>query len=512
MRQKTFAILPFFLMATFGWCQQGTITTTVAAPGQTGLSAADFSVTVNGKVATVTAPPAAATAPAVKADDLTSVPPEAISSPTIFVFDVMETRVLDERDMRKIVLHYMEAASARKESVGLVLLTENGLKMVHDYRTGSAVLAAALDAVNGKGSTPVPGADRVLAEETRRLTDFARGGDANATPQSTNLRTNIEGPILMMRDIAAALQGVPGRKAIVWITNGVPFEILENDHSVTSHFESSSGPAVAGMRVSTTKRYMTDDQVKKMQPDWHAALDNLFESGTAVYPVEARGAFSAAPGGILTSTMEALAHMTGGRANYGSNDPAPFFASIATENANAYPISFAFDAGKGDWEKLAVSSSHSPKVIAAAGFFPPAQATPEETVKRVLGQGLNSPMSYSALPFNLTLGDQTASGPKKTVKFSVFFSPHAGVADMKAGEVSITIAAVALTANGAHAGSMSAAAGGKLPPEALQQISEMGVNLSKTIDLAPGDYTLRVVVRDNLTGRVGSVNAPLKVQ
>jgi hypothetical protein len=366
--------------------------------------------------------------------------------------------------------------------------------------------------VNGKGSTVIPGADRVLAEETRRLMDFAKGADANPTPQNAPLRTDIEGPILMMRDIGASLIGVPGRKGIVWITNGVPFEILENDHSVTSHFERNNGPRVAGMQVNTTKRYLNDDQVKKLQPNWHAALDNLFESGTAVYPVEARGAFSLPPGGVTTSTMEELAHMTGGRASYGSNDPAPFFASIAVENANSYSINFAYDAGKGDWEKLAVTSSHAPKVLAAAGFFPPDKSTPDETVKHVLSQALNSPMSYTALPFNLTLGDQTANGAKKTVKFAVFFSPHAGVADMKAGEVSITIAAVALTANGVHAGSMSAAAGGKLPPEALQQISEMGVNLSKTIDLAPGDYTLRVVVRDNLTGRVGSVNAPLKVQ
>jgi fibronectin type 3 domain-containing protein len=32
------------------------------------------------------------------------------------------------------------------------------------------------------------------------------------------------------------------------------------------------------------------------------------------------------------------------------------------------------------------------------------------------------------------------------------------------------------------------------------------------LDLAPGEYTIRFVVRDDLSGRTGSVAAPLKVE
>jgi hypothetical protein len=49
-------------------------------------------------------------------------------------------------------------------------------------------------------------------------------------------------------------------------------------------------------------------------------------------------------------------------------------------------------------------------------------------------------------------------------------------------------------------------------PELLAKIREKGIGYRAALDLAPGEYTVRFVVRDNLTGRVGSVAAPLKVE
>lgn len=510
--QKRITIALLALCLTLPALAQNKINLTVATPGQPNLAAGDFSVNVNGKAATVSPAPDFKVPVAAKADDLTSEPAETVTSPIIFVFDVMETRALDERDLRKIVLRYMADAATHKQAVGLVVMKADGIKVVHDYRVGSAVLAAAMAAVNGQTPVPVPGAERVVAEETRRLVDFAKGLDANPTPQNQLLHVNIDTPIVMMDDIAAAMKGVPGRKAIVWVTNGVPFEILDNDHSVTSHQENNLGAAVNGERVGGLKRILSDSEIKKLQPEWQMALNDLAQSGTGVYAVEARGASGVAGGILFTSTMDSLAHMTGGRAAYGTNDPAPFFGSIANENAVTNALTVNYEPVKTEWQKLAVSSPKSAKVLAPIGFFPTPSTPADEARKRAVTQALNSPMSFVALPFELKLGEQTANGAKKTVKFSVFLPPDSAIADAKAGEVNIDVVAAALNPNGSHAGFMSTGAGGKLPPEAIQQISQNGVNLGKSIDVPPGQYTLRVVVRDNLTGRIGTVNADLKVQ
>jgi hypothetical protein len=51
-----------------------------------------------------------------------------------------------------------------------------------------------------------------------------------------------------------------------------------------------------------------------------------------------------------------------------------------------------------------------------------------------------------------------------------------------------------------------------LTPDRLAAIRQKGVAYNGALDLAPGEYTVRLVVRDNGSGRVGSVDAPLKVE
>jgi fibronectin type 3 domain-containing protein len=51
-----------------------------------------------------------------------------------------------------------------------------------------------------------------------------------------------------------------------------------------------------------------------------------------------------------------------------------------------------------------------------------------------------------------------------------------------------------------------------LSAEKMPAIRQNGVSFKGSLDLAPGEYTVRFVVRDNLSGRIGSVAAPLRVE
>ena len=38
-----------------------------------------------------------------------------------------------------------------------------------------------------------------------------------------------------------------------------------------------------------------------------------------------------------------------------------------------------------------------------------------------------------------------------------------------------------------------------------------GIDMKNALELGPGQYAIRIVIRDNVTGKVGSVTAPLTV-
>ena len=50
-----------------------------------------------------------------------------------------------------------------------------------------------------------------------------------------------------------------------------------------------------------------------------------------------------------------------------------------------------------------------------------------------------------------------------------------------------------------------------LKPESVAKIFAGGLVYRSSFDVAPGEYTGRFVVRDRLSGQVGSVSAPIKI-
>jgi len=59
---------------------------------------------------------------------------------------------------------------------------------------------------------------------------------------------------------------------------------------------------------------------------------------------------------------------------------------------------------------------------------------------------------------------------------------------------------------------MNEGAGGKFPPDAVAQIKQLGFQLKRSFEVSPGECTVRFLVRDNQSGRVGDVIFPLSVK
>ncbi|MDT8068392.1 MAG: hypothetical protein ROO76_09540 [Terriglobia bacterium] len=91
-------------------------------------------------------------------------------------------------------------------------------------------------------------------------------------------------------------------------------------------------------------------------------------------------------------------------------------------------------------------------------------------------------------------------------------APAANVVDLEQRKLNLEFLAIARARDGKVAGQVVQRIKKDLSPEAVATIQQSGIDYKNTLDLPPGEYLVRIVVRDNNTGRTGAVNSFLKVE
>jgi VWFA-related protein len=444
--------------------------------------------------------------------------PDVSESGAIFVvLDTIHTRYLDERDIREMILKFMARAAQSKHAVTLAILSDKGITVYHDYRSGPDVLLAALikAGLGGmKGATPPAGGnDALVTAESARLVAFSKGDLSNATPQLQLLRSNPQMPMMMFEDVGHAAYGLPGRKALVWVTNAIPFDIDPKTFNFVSPKETNRGAAVNGVAVGGSKDVLSGDQVKKILPVWRASMRALFDGGVALYPVEARNSFSAASGALMQGRMKLLAEVTGGKAFYGTNDPFPEILQISNGNAGGYVLEFAGGSNANpEFHRVQVTLNRPGLALNAPEGYFPHEGNPKSHTSEEVGLALQSPLAYTGIPFTVAFTGNTDVAGKKKVNMVISLAGDTGVLNEATRSVDLTLVAIARDAKDTTVGKLNEGAGGQFPPAAIAQIKELGFQLKRSIEVPAGDLTIHFVIRDNQTGRVGSLIVPLKVQ
>src|SRR5208337_851411 len=149
-------------------------------------------------------------------------------------------------------------------------------------------------------------------------------------------------------------------------------------------------------------------------------------------------------------------------------------------------------------------------------FVTNATVDPENSRNSDISSALQSPMDFTSLAL-VAQWDKIEAGKeqgKKHVNYEIHLAPDAALIDVADNNhVVMDFAALAKTPEGKPVDHpMGKKIDGHLPPEKLPGIRQQGLAYHGALDLAPGEYTVRFVVRDGLSGRTGSVAAPLKVE
>jgi VWFA-related protein len=411
------------------------------------------------------------------------------------------------------------------------------VRVVHDFTTDPRVLVAALHKVKGDPSEFVDSTERLETLDGAATPEGRRGWDdpravqceadmidsmmkeAELNFQSFQQRLAITYTLQAMQQVAQALAGLPGRKSLIWAGGGFPFSVSDNT-----------------MQLAPAGRDSLSDVLPMYEHTWQL----LNDAQITIYPVDANGLQSSdlAGGGArrpgvryarsntnwrqmdTQATLTTFASMTGGRAYFNSNDLVKGFREAVQDSAEYYMIGYYLDRSnpKRGWRKLAVKVKRDHvNVRARSGFFvTDSTSNPESSRESDISLALQSPLDYTGLSLVARWGSVEASKEpsKKRVHFMMNLAANPALIDLADNNhIALELVALAKTSEGKQ---VDHPVGQKVDlhptAEHLSTIREKGIAYLGTLDVGPGEYTVRFVVRDNLSGRIGSVLAPLKVE
>lgn len=451
----------------------------------------------------------------------------------IFAFDSINTPYLDQTTGRKMLLKTMAERLGADQVGSLVLMTPTGLRVIQEFTADKQTVMAALRRLNGR----IPFSASLESSGMQTQQDLLEQGAA-ADVQAEQMLAFLEyaqsqiellqreaaarATMQCFQQIAQMVAGVPGRKSLIWATGGFPYDL--------------NNPQEFGVRGM----FQLYEQTFKL----------LSDSQVAVYPVDVRGLVNdlggmAASnpstfgrGGMRTpqrttrmalhfatlGTFREVADRTGGRAFYNRNDLDAAFEAAVNDGSRYYLLGYYSKPPErkqkpdARWRKIEVKTRKGLETRARAGYF--SSPTGSDDAQDGLSTAAASLIEFTAVPFAVAwTGTQAAKDSprlpdnKKRIGFKLEIV-RGGVALESAADKSrarFDVFAVGRDREGRPADELAQHVDIELKPDKVREFLSQTVTYTNQLELGPGEYRVKFIVRDSVSGRIGTVTAPLTV-
>lgn len=462
------------------------------------------------------------------------------SAATVILFDSLNTRGLDtllyaQRELLKFLqtLH-------PGDPVALYLLAGPQVRVIHDFTDDMNSLVDAARRSSGKMSTRGPGAYTGFGlGQVGAMGDFL--GASRLDQRALDARMRLEDSLNAIESIANHLEGIPGRKNLVWISAGVPLtsglniesfvaaESFGTDHELknnSARMKRLTGilnRADVAVYPIDPRGLMTDfaspeDSSDRPQtlPRWQInGHPNIALAEVAVaQPVSAYPFFEtvSARNSPRWASMDLFADQTGGRAFYNANDIGGSIRRAMDDAKVTYVLGFYPE--EADWDgkyhKLYVRVRRSGVELRARRGYWAAGARDETEPQREQSLQLAAASPLEATAVGVTLNAQSNPLPEGLNEVVIKVEPRDLHFSESGGRWSadLDMLFVQLTQDGRSLGGEKDTVQCRFKPETYARAMEQGIFLPRQVFLKPGGSRLRVVVRDATTGAVGSVSVP----
>ncbi len=296
--------------------------------------------------------------------------------------------------------------------------------------------------------------------------------------------------------IANYLAQFPGRKNLIWVSSSFPIQI------------GLDSPRQPGD---------TRDQIHFM-PQLEQAYRALNNADLAVYPVDARGLTTAAPGAMdwngfysTQGVMQELASNTGGQAFMNTNDLARVMQAAVDDSDANYTIGFYPQNinWNGKYHTLTVKVDRPGVHLRyRRGYFATRETSHNEVQESAaLNRAIFDPLDSTAIGLRISIL-KFVHVPSGKVLLGIDMDADS-MSFQGGGNADLSVALVQLNALGTalHTGGYDMKL--RVAPGGVPRLKQAGLKVAKWVDLVDGAETLVLVVRDPSTGRIGSVRVPL---
>lgn len=479
---------------------------------------------------------------------------------TILLLDSLNTTVQNQAFARGKMLQYVNTQLKPGQRMAVFGLTSHLIKL-QDFTSDPAQLRAAIEnfapvslAATAKS---VPGAVRgspalATTETTRGTTAQLSTTSASATMNlqafetdqaATALQARIEDTLEALRQIARATGGHAGRKNLLWVSSGFPFTLVPEDPEQSSLSDRVGDPTAPpptpnqGNVDTLGANLMTNytEQIRRV-----SAL--LSDAQTAIYPVDARGLMGsplvdASSSGLNSSGMVTygqeygrsvirstesitssqqnmgdLARQTGGRAFINRNDIDNAVAIASQEGTSSYTIGYYPQNKKWDGGyhrvKLKVSRP-GVQLRYRAGYF---AIDPGKTKASEQDSAVNNAIHSNAAEATMVMFDAKAGEVEGKTRVQFLVDPKSiSAEDVEGGKkhLSLNFYVSAFSPDGKLVKNDGKVVDATLEADQFAQVQKMGLLMPLDMSLGKGDYQLRLAVRDNRTGFIGTLGIPI---
>ena len=362
--------------------------------------------------------------------------------------------------------------------------------------TEDALSCTIVQNTNSQSNGPTPGqieAARALAE-----------GEALRIAEQGEQET--EAVFRRLREIMARMAALPGQRNIVLISPGFIYRNLETEYS--DLIDRAVRESIFINTLDARGLYVSDLHGDISQP--------TNDPNPAAAPI--RMSYRLAGQRRQTETLIDFAEDTGGWAFHDNNDLQRGLREVASAPDAYYylayvPANLKFD-GRFHSLKVTLLTKERYSIQARRGYYAPKRGeTPEEAARRDIDDAVFSQEEHHGVPIGL----QTQFYKTDATDAKLAVLAHVDLARVhfeKAGDRNVddlTVVAAIFDRDGNFLTGTERVLTMKLRDETFQKLSRSGVTVRASFDLKPGDYVVRLVVRDANAALLSAQNGVVEI-